>query len=329
MKRREFITLIGCAATSCVSWPLAARAQQGTEPLRVGFLGAASAAGYATRVDALRAGLRDLGYVEGRNLVFEARWAEDNYERLLTLARELVGSGCQVIVTHGTPGARAAKQASAQVAIVMAVSGDAVASKLVESLARPGGNVTGSSFFSTELKVKRLEQLKELLPQVKRLGYLFNPANPMAEINLPSVEKAAAALGLETQPFEVRTPAEVSAAFVTLADRRVQAVLIDDDSLLTGHAAAVAALALQHRIPAVGQTEFAQAGALIGYGPKQIEMFRRAAYFIDKIAKGAKPGDLPVEQPTKFELVVNLKAAQALGLEVPATLLARADEVIE
>ena len=325
MRRREFIALLGGG----VAWPLAARAQQRTEPLSVGFLGASSAAAYATRIEALRAGLRDLGHIEGRNLVFETRWAENNYERLLVLASELVRIGCLVIVTHGTPGTRAAKQTSASVAIVMAVSGDAVATGLVNSLARPGGNVTGESYFSPELNAKQLELLKEIVPQITRVAFLVNPANPVTEINVSSVEKTAALLGMEMQPFKVQTPAELDLAFSTMAQRHVQAVVVDSDGMLNANAAAVVALALQHAIPASGDTEFPKAAGLTGYGPNFIEMFRRAAYFIDKIAKGAKPGDLPVEQPTKFELIVNLKTARAFGLDVPPTVLARTDKVIE
>ena len=203
------------------------------------------------------------------------------------------------------------------------------ATKLVDSLARPGGNVTGSSFFSPELHVKQLELLKEVMPQLRQVAFLVNPANPLLEITLPQVELAARALGIEIQTVKVLAPAEFGHAFSRLAERRVEAVMVMSDGMLIGNAAAVAALAIGHRLPAVAEAESVQAGGMIGYGADQLEMFRHAASFIDKIAKGAKPADMPVEQPTKFKMVVNLKTAKALGLEIPPTLLARADEVIE
>jgi putative ABC transport system substrate-binding protein len=326
MRRRELIALLGGAA----AWPLAARGQLRTDPLRVGFLGAASQAGYESRVGALRSGLRDLGYVEGRNLVVETRWAENNYDRLVDLASELVRIGSHVIVTHGTPGTRAAKQATATVPIVMAMTGDAVATKLVASLSRPGGNVTGSSFFSPELTMKKLELLKEIVPRMRRAAFLVNPANPVfAEVEQPLVSRAARSLGVELEAINVRAPADFGSAFSTMTERRVEVIDVGIDGMLSANAAALAALALEHGLPAAAEAEFPAVGGMIGYGPSFIEMFRRAAYFIDKIAKGVKPDDLPVEQPTKFELTFNLKTAKSLGLEISPMLLARADEVIE
>jgi putative tryptophan/tyrosine transport system substrate-binding protein len=324
MKRREFITLIGGAA----AWPLAARAQQPAMPV-VGFLGALSASGWATRVEALRAGLRDLGYVEGKNIVVEFRWAEGNYDRLVDLAGELVRLKVDVLVTHGTPGVLAAKQATSTIPIVMAVVGDALGSGLVSSLARPDRNVTGLTFFNPELIAKRLELLKEAMPGLTDVGILLNLANPMNEPILPQLTPVAQSLKLALHQFHVRAPADFEGAFAAMAAKRIGALVVIDDAVLLANAPAVAALALKQRLPSCGWTDFAVDGGLMAYGVNFPDMFRRAATFVDKILKGAKPSDLPVERSTKFELVINLKTAKALGLSVPPMLLVRADEVIE
>ncbi|HEX9461830.1 MAG TPA: ABC transporter substrate-binding protein [Alphaproteobacteria bacterium] len=325
MRRREFIAGVGA---SIVVWPTCVVAQQ-SGSLHVGFLGAASEAGYAGRVAALRAGLHDLGYVEGKNLVFDAVWAEGRYDRLSGLAGDLVRRGVDVIVTHGTPGASAAKQATSTVPIVMAVSGDAVAMKIVASLARPGGNVTGSSFFSPELNAKRLSLFKDLLPRIGRIGFLVNPDNPISELEIPDMDRLARLSNLDVQPFKARSLREIEQVFSAMTEQRIQAVVMDSDGLFTANYGAIAGAAAMQRLPTMSEPDFAKAGGLAGYGPNFLEMFRRAATFIDKIAKGAKPGDLPIEQPTKFDFIVNNKAARSLGLELePATLL-RADEVIE
>jgi putative ABC transport system substrate-binding protein len=326
MRRREFITLLGGVAAA---WPLVARAQQPTKIPRIGFVGLTAVDSLPQRTEAFRAGLRDLGYQEGRNIVIEFRWAEGRYEQLPTLFNELVRRDVDVIVTHGTPGTLAAKQATATIPIVMATSGDAEASGLVASLARPGGNVTGLTFFNPELAAKRFELLKEILPGLTEVGLLLNPANPINEPIVLTIKLTAQALGLEVHPFGVRNPAEFERAFAAMAARRVGAAVIIDDATLIANAPAVARLALQQRLPSSGWPDYAVAGGVIGYGVNFPDLFRRAATFVDKILKGAKPADLPVERATKFETIVNLKIAKALGLDVPPTLLATADEVIE
>jgi putative ABC transport system substrate-binding protein len=325
VRRREVIALIGGAA----AWPLAARAQRPTKVSRIGFVGLTAADSLPKRAEAFRAGLRELGYQEGRDMVIEFRWADGRYERLPALFAEVVRRNVDVIVTHGTPGILAAKQATATIPIVMATSGDAEASGLVASLARPGGNVTGLTFFNPELAAKRFELLKETLPGLTEVGLLLNPENPINEPIVPMIKLTARALGLEIYPFGVRGPAEFEGAFAAMATKRVGAVVIIDDATLIDNAPAVARLALQQRLPSSGWPDYAVAGGVIGYGVNFPDMFRRAATFVDKILKGTKATDLPVERATKFETIVNLKTAKALGLDVPPMLLARADEVIE
>jgi putative tryptophan/tyrosine transport system substrate-binding protein len=325
MRRREFITLLGSAA---VAWPLAARAQQPGKVYRIGFLGAASASGFATKVDAFRAGLRDLGYVEGKNIVIEFRWAEGRYDRLPELAAELVRVKVDVLVTHATQGSRAAKQATTTIPIVIAAVGDAVAGGLVASLARPGGNVTGSSFFSPELAAKRLDVLKETFPRIKRVGVLFNPESLYRPV-LDAMEKGARSLNIELQQYAVRGPSEFANVFQDIAKERSEALTMNEDPMLLVNSKAIADFAAQQHLPLFGFLEMAEAGGLVAYGANIVEMHRHAAVFVDKILKGARPGDLPVEQPTKFELAINLKTAKALGLTVPPQIVARADKVFE
>jgi putative ABC transport system substrate-binding protein len=319
-------------ALGLLAAPLGAFAQQKGKVWRIGFLGAASASGFAQRLDALRAGLRDLGYVEGKNLVIEFRWAEEKYERLPELAAELVRLKVDLIVTHGTPGIFAAKSATATIPIVMATSGDPVATGLVASLARPGGNVTGMAGFSPELSVKRLELLKDAVPRTRRVAILFNPDNP-SQVQFGTdpraMEATAKLLKLELQQFPARGLGEFDTVFAAMAKRRVDAVVSGQDGMLTFNAGAIANLAAKMRLPLVGAIEFAEAGGLMGYGANRLEMFRRAATFVDRILKGAKPGDLPVEQPTRFETVLNQKTAKALGIQFPERVLARANRVIE
>ena len=325
--RREFITLIGGAAAT--AWPLAAGAQQAGKVFRIGFLGSPSAASLPERNEAFRAGLRALGYQEGRDIVIEYRWADGRLDQLPALAAELVRLKVDVIVTHGIPGILAAKQATATIPIVMAVSGDAVASGLVSSIARPGGNVTGLTFFTPELAVKRLELLKENVPGLAEVGVLLNPANPISEPILPAMKVAAQSLKLELAQFAVRGPSEFEGSFAAMATRRIGAFVVLDDNMLITQAQAIANLALQRHLPSSGFTEFAVAGGLIGYGVSVPAMFHRAAAYVDKILKGARPGDLPIEQPTRFNLVINRKTADALGVTIPAQLYIFADEVIE
>jgi putative ABC transport system substrate-binding protein len=326
-KRRDLIVALAAVAMGA---PLAAFAQQKGKVWRIGILGAASASGTASRFEALRAGLRDLGYVEGKNIVIEFRWAEGNFERLPRLAAELVGLKVDVLVTAGTPGILAAKSATTTIPIVMASSGDPVAGGLVASLARPGGNVTGMAGFNPELMGKRLELLKDAFPRTRQVAVLYNPDNPShIRINLPAMETTARSIKLELHQIGARGPGEFDSAFAAMAKRRVDAVVISQDSMLTDNAGAIAKLAARMRLPSVGFSEFAEAGGLMAYGTDRREMFRHAATFVDKIFKGAKPADLPVEQATRFEMVLNQKTAKALGLQFPREVLARADRVIE
>src|SRR5215212_3633245 len=298
MKRRELITLLGGAAAPAILWPLAARAQQTGKVARIGFLGSATAVGSAKSVEALRSGLRDLGYVEGKNIVIEFRWAEGRYDRLSALVPEIIRLKFVLIVTHGTPGPRAAKKATSTIPIVMAITGDAIATGLVTSLARPEANVTGSTFFIPQLNAKRLELIKEVCPYVVRVAALSNPNNPVSRPIIPAMQAAATPLKLDFEVAEAQGPNEFDSAFASMAKRRVDAVVITEDGEFAASFEAIATLALANKLASIGAQEYAQAGGLIGYGVDLLGLYRRAAYFIDKILKGAKPADLPIEQPT-------------------------------
>ena len=326
--RRRLVMALGASALAS---PLASFAQQQpTKIPRLGFLGPTTAAGIATRLEAFRAGLRDLGYVEGRSIYIDYRWAEGDYGRLPALAAELVGINVDVIVTHATNGSRAAKQATTTIPIVIAATGDAVASGLVTNLARPGGNMTGSSFFSPEISSKRMELIKEAVPRITRVAYLLNLDNPVnTGPILRAMESAATALKIELQQFGVRDPGDFSGAFTDMAKKQINAVVTGEDPMTIANIKKIVELAVKQRILSVGGIDSAEAGGLIGFGANRPESFRRAAYFVDKILKGAKPGDIPVEQPTTFELVVNMKTAKALGIKIPQTILVRATKVIE
>ena len=325
MRRREFITLLGGAA----AWPLAARAQQPAKIPRIGFLGPTTQSLAEKNLARFRAGLRDLGYVEGQNVLIDFRWAEGNYARLQDYAAELVRLRVDVLATYGTPGTLAAKQASATIPIVMIISGDAVATGIVASLARPGGNITGSTFFDPELHAKQLELIKETLPSARRIAVLYNSGNPINGPVEQAMGRTAEHLKLELQSFHAQGADEFEAIFSSIGKTRVDAIATTSDSVLRAGAARLADMATKNRLPLIGDVDFGQAGALIGFGANLPELFYRGAYFVDKILKGARPSELPVEQPVKFELVVNLKTAKALSLTVPPSLLARADEVIE
>lgn len=326
MDRRAFMGGMACVLLGA---PLDAPAQTTTTKVaRIGFLGVSSASSSASRVEGLRAGLRDRGYVEGTNIALEFRWAEGNYDRLPELAADLVRLKVDVLVAQGAPGSRAAKHATTTIPIVMTAAGDAVATGLVTSLARPGGNITGMTFFSPELSAKRVELLKAAAPATTRVAILLNPGNPATESGLQSVAATAKALKVELHQFAVRGPQEIEGALAAMVKQRVGAVAIVEDAMLNANPQLISDLATSNRLPSAGNKEFAEAGGLIGYGVNFFEIFRRAAYFVDKILKGAKPGDLPVEQSAKFELVINLKSAKALGLTIPQSLLVRADEVI-
>ncbi len=325
ISRRQVVLAFGASFLA----PLASFAQQQSKVWRIGFLGTVSASGWAPQVEALREGLRDLGYTEGKNIVIEYRWAEGKYERLPELATGLVRLGVDVIVTHGTPGTLAAKRTTTTIPIVMATSGDAVASGLVASLAQPGGNVTGLTFFDPQLSAKRLELLKEVAPRIGQVALLWNSGNPATGISLQLVDRTAKQLKLGLQQFSIRSPEEIERAFAAMAQAHVDAVWIHQDQMLIENTKVIAELSAKYRLPSAGFGGYAEAGGLIEYGVNVAGLFRRAAYFVDKILKGAKPGDLPIEQPTRFELVINVKTAKALGLTIPQSILVRADRVIE
>jgi len=324
MKRREFITLLGGAA----AWPLAARAQP-AKVARIGFLGLVSSSSHASRVAAFRAGLRDLGWIEGRNLLIEFRWAEGNYERLPMLAEELLRLNIDVLVTHGAAGALAAKKATSTIPIIITAVGDMQALGLVSSLSRPGGNITGLSLFVAELNAKRLELIKEAVPSVTRVAILLNPGNASTQFVLSEASATAKAANVELRAFEARQPADFVRVFAAMADQQVGAVVIHEDTMLNANANSLAVFSAVRRLPSSGFPEFARAGGLLAYGINFPDTDYRAAAFVDKILKGAKAADLPVERSTKFNLTINLQTARALGLDLPATMLARADEVIE
>jgi putative tryptophan/tyrosine transport system substrate-binding protein len=325
VKRREFISLLGATA----AWPTAARTQPSGKTYRIGFLGATSLAESKRRVDGFRTGLRRFGYEEGKNIVILYRWAEGRYERLRELAAELAEVNVDVLVTHGTPGSLAAKEATSNIPIVMAAVGDPVEAGLVASLARPGGNLTGLTFFFTEICAKRAELIKEAIPRLTRLGVLVNPGNPAHPIALAAMRPTASALGVELVPAEVKAREDISTAIASVVRRQLPALVVIDDGLLISNATYIADLALQNRLPMIGFKPQAEAGALLEYGVDLADLFSRSAVLVDKILKGSRPADLPIERAVKFEIIVNLKTAKALGIELPTSLLIRADEVIE
>ena len=325
MRRREFITLLGGAA---VSWPLAAHAQRG-KPALMGLLGSGTAAAQSEWTAAFVQRLRELGWSEGRNLTIEYRWAEGRSERFAEIAAEFVRLKVDVIVTHNTLPPLAAKQATSVIPIVFATAGDPVGTGIVESLARPGGNVIGLSSQQPESAGKRLEILSEFVPGLRRLAVLFEPGNPFSAAEFDGVSTVAPTLGLELIPFEIRRAGEIAPAFESIRSR-AQAIYVFPNPVLFVNRIRINILAAGARLPTMHSVrEYVDAGGLLSYGPNWPQMWSRAAGMVDKILRGAKPGDIPVEQPTKFELVINLTVAQALGLDVPPTLLARADEVIE
>jgi putative ABC transport system substrate-binding protein len=327
MRRRKFITLLGGAAAA---WPLTARAQQAGKVYRIGFLGNSTAALEANLVGSFREGLRDLGYVEGQNILIEYRWAEGQYEQFPALIAELLAQRVEVIVTAGTPASLAVKKTTTSVPLVMVAVGDPVTTGLVASLARPGGNITGLTSTSEELDGKRLELLREVIPKLSHVAVFWNPENPTLLTSLKEMRAAAQVLGIKVQVLEVRTPDDLEETFKAIVRERPGALLVMGDRLFLHNRQRIMDFATKQRLPVVpGHPELVEAGGLMSYGASYPGMHRRAAYFVDRILKGAKPADLPVERPVKFELVLNLKAAKTLGLEVPPQLIARADEVIE
>ena len=324
MDRRTFI---GGVAGGLIASPLAARAPQAARVYRIGILEVVPAAQNADNLDALRKGLRDLGYVEGRNLIIEYRSADGRADRFPDLASELVRLKVDLIVTRGTPAARAAKIATETIPVVMATMGDPRA--IVASFARPGGNITGVTTFSTELIAKRVQLLKELVPDLSRVALLHNMGNPASPPEWEETKSAARLLGLEAELLDVRSQDELGRAIELAARKHVGALLIGADGLIQMHQQAIIDLVDRHRLPAAYPArEFVESGGLIAYAVNYPDLYFRFATFVDKIIKGAKPAELPVEQPTKFELVINLKTAKALGLTISQSLLLRANDVI-
>jgi putative tryptophan/tyrosine transport system substrate-binding protein len=326
MNRRTFL----CGLTlGALSAPLPVEAQQSAKGYRIGLLIGSSESFVAPYIAIFRQALRALGYVEGGNIAIEYRYADGNYGRLPILAADLVRLKVDVVVTEGTPPTRAAKQATTAIPIVMTVTGDPVAAGLVTNLARPGGNLTGASFFFPEIAAKRLQLLKEVIPALSRVTVVWNPSNAVHGPTVKAVEAAAKALGIDVQHVHIQAPADVDGALLAVSKRRESLVVLED-GMINVCSTQIAEVAARHRLPTIfGLTTFVEAGGLMAYGPNRPELWRRAATFVDKILKGAKPGDLPVEQPVRFDLVINVKTAQGLRLTIPPSVLVRADQLIE
>ncbi len=326
--RRAF--LLAAVAWPALAWTGVARAQAPAKVHRIGLLSAFSSSATAPWLQAFRQGLRDLGWVEGKNISIESRYAEGKSDRLPDLAADLVRLKVDVIVTAVSPDAVAAQKATRVIPIVMAAAPDPVAIGLVESLARPGGNITGLSQMSLELAGKRLELLKEMIPSLSRVAVLWNAQGTASTVGWKEIQQPARQLGVQLQSLKVRSPDDFDQAFVAATRARAGALFILPAPYVSGNLKRIADLAAKSRLPSIfHRSEFADAGGLVAYGPDRSDMFRRAATYVDKILKGAKPGDLPIEQPTKFELVINMKTAKALGIKIPQSILVRADKVIE
>jgi putative ABC transport system substrate-binding protein len=326
MQRRDLVSLLG---GSLATWPVAARAQQKATPL-IGFLGSGVRSTSASNLAGFRQGLSETGYVEGQNLTIEYSWAEGRFDRMPALVADLVARKVDVIVAGADPAALAAKNATSTIPIVFIAGDDPVRQGLVASLARPGGNLTGISFLIIELNPKRFELLRELVPRAGVLAVLVNPNNPAIERIVKDVEETARAKGVELQIVKASTESEIDAAFAVLVQRQAGALLVTTDPFLGSRRELILSLAARHAVPAMYEfREYAMAGGLISYGTNFMAIFRQVGVYAGRILKGAKPADLPVVQPTTIELVINLKTAKALGITVPPSLLAHADEVIE
>src|SRR5262245_49946208 len=325
ISRRTFVQM----SVSVLAAP--AEAQQPGKVWRIGFLGLSSAADYAANLSAFRQELRALGYEEGKQISIEYRWAQDRYERLPALATDLVRLSPDVLVTHATPGIRAAQQATTSIPIVMGVSSDPVRLGFVESLARPGGNTTGVATLQVDLAGKRLELFKEVVPTLRHVAILWNATNPALREDLRQMDLASVKLGVRLRPFELaREPTTLDTVFAAIVRERPQGLIVVADSLAATHSSRIAEFAIRNRLPAMaGWKGFVANGGLISYAADFLEGWRVAARHVDRILKGAKPADLPVEQPSKFDLAINLKTAKALGLTIPPALLVRADSVVE
>ncbi|MGH8635131.1 MAG: ABC transporter substrate-binding protein [Burkholderiales bacterium] len=332
MRRREFISVLGGAAAASIAWPLAARAQRAAKIPRVGILSSLSSSAISSRpFEILRKALTDLGYVEGKSISFIYRWAEGSHKRLADFAAELASLKVDVIFAGpGTPTAIAAQKATATIPIVFVGVGDAVGTKLVASLARPGGNATGLVNQSQDIAGKQLEMLMEAIPRLSRVGVLWRPSNPSYKNLLSRFDNVVRATGVQVVLIAAEMPDELVLAFETMKKNQINGLIVQADAMFIQESGRIIELAAAYRVPAIYRLgEQAAAGGLMAYGPSVPDMYRRAASYVDKILKGANPGDLPVEQPTRIELVINLRTAKAQGLEIPATLLVRADEVIE
>jgi putative ABC transport system substrate-binding protein len=324
---KKVVGLAICAVLLTLSF--LAEAQQPRVP-RVGYIFATTSSEGPDLLKAVREGLRELGYVEGRTIALEVRWAEGRYERLPALAAELVHLKVDVLVVAATPGALAAKNATRTIPVVMVAVGDPVGSGLVASLARPGGNLTGLSLLNPELHGKRLELMKDVLPRLSRVATLTNPGNQVHAEFWKETQAAAQALALQLQRVEVRGPEDFAGAFAAAVGGHAGAIIAFDDTLTLGYSAQIVALAAKNRLPVIyGFREFPEVGGLMSYGANRRGLYRRSAVFVDKILKGSKPADLPVEQPTKFEFIINLKTAKQIGITIPQSVLYRADKVIK
>jgi putative ABC transport system substrate-binding protein len=326
MKRREFIMLLGGGAAT---WPCGASAQQAGNVYRLGFLWDGPDV-FPDAIKAFREGLRELGYVEGQNVIVEYRWAEGKPDRMRELAEELVNRNVNVILAPSSIYTAAAKRATTTIPIVFVSHADPLGTGHVSSLALPGGNVTGLSLMMTETNVKGLELFKEAIPGLSRVAVIFDPATPSHGPGLKAIDAASASLGLQVQAVPVRRTADYEGAFTSISQGRADGVLVLSTPLFIAGSKRLAELGIEHKLPTLfGPRHHVEAGGLMSYSPDRADLWRRGAIVVDKVLKGAKPAELPVQQPTKFELVINLKTAKALGLDVPPTLLARADEVIE
>jgi putative ABC transport system substrate-binding protein len=327
MKRRKFITLLG---GGLVAWPFAGHAQQPRKVPRIGVLLPGTPASFSLRTKAFLEGLRNLGYVEGQTIEIEWKWGQDKVDGLPALAAELVARNVDVLITGGTPAAKALKSATGTTPIVMAIIGDPVAAGLVESLARPGGNATGFSIVAPDLSGKRLELLKEIVPAVSPVAVMLNAKNPQSQFELKEMETAARVLGLQIHPIGISPERTLEEAFAAMSKAFTRSLIILTDAIFFSQRERIVDLAARNRLPAMYFfQEFVEAGGLLSYGPSDTDLYRRAATYVDRVLKGAKPSELPVEQPTKFDLAINLKAAKALGLEISPMVLARADKVID
>ncbi|MGA7001903.1 MAG: ABC transporter substrate-binding protein [Pseudolabrys sp.] len=326
MRRREFIAVLGGAM---VVWPVVARAQMAAKPPTIGFLGSSTPSAMSGWTGAFVQRLRELGWMEGRTVAIEYRWGEGRSERYAQIADEFVRLKVDVIVTYGTPPSKAAKRATTVIPIVFAAAADPVGSGLVSSLARPGGNITGLSLQQSDLVGKKLELLREVVTGLRRLALLGNVSNASSMLEIGEVKTAASALGIEIVPLDIQRAEDIAPALDAFSGR-AEALYVSTDPLIFTNISRINTLALGARLPTIyNGKEYIEQGGLMSYGPNYPDLFRRAADFVDKILRGAKPGDFPVEQPTKFDFAINLTTAKALGLTIPPSLLARADEIIE